>query len=239
MRRAVQQDEKGRRYYQLDENLKRNSMAYLPGPISCTTTISIDMTEAESFRKTLEKEREVRLSVTSLIIKAAANVLVDFPILCGSWESMDRIRCPNPEEIDMIGPVQVGDTISFFFIEKANQKTLVEISKEMESQANDMKSGRRAEWPQESVLNPSFCISNVGTIGPIEQGSGPVAWFSTSILGVGAILEKPAVREGQIMIRKIMNVSLAWDHRAMMANTPIEFLTQLKRNLEEPFTYLT
>jgi len=115
----------------------------------------------------------------------------------------------------------------------------MEISNELESQANDIKSGKRAQWPEESTLNPSFCMSNVGTIGPIEQGSGPVAWFSTSILGVGAILEKPAVREGQIMIRKIMNVSLAWDHRAMMANTPIEFLTQLKRNLEEPFTYLT
>jgi pyruvate/2-oxoglutarate dehydrogenase complex dihydrolipoamide acyltransferase (E2) component len=46
------------------------------------------------------------------------------------------------------------------------------------------------------------------------------------------MLERPAVKNGQIQIRKMMNVILSWDHAAMMGNTSIEFLTQLKRNLE-------
>jgi pyruvate/2-oxoglutarate dehydrogenase complex dihydrolipoamide acyltransferase (E2) component len=52
------------------------------------------------------------------------------------------------------------------------------------------------------------------------------------------MLEKPAVKDDEIMIRKMMNVISLFDHRAMQANIPIEFLNELKRNLEEPATYL-
>jgi pyruvate dehydrogenase E2 component (dihydrolipoamide acetyltransferase) len=238
MKRIIRQDEKGRRYYQLDEDLKFNAMAYLPGPIPCTTTISIDMTEAIAWQKKLEKEKGTRVSLTCLIIKAAANILPDLSILCGKWESMDRIRCPDPEEIDINGPVQVGDMIGFFYISKANQKTLWEIAQELDSQVTEMKSGKGISWPEWGQIPPAFAISNIGTIGPAEEASGPVAWFATSILGIGAIMEKPAVKNGQIQIRNMMNATLSWDHRAMMANTAVEFLTQLKNSLEKPETYL-
>jgi pyruvate dehydrogenase E2 component (dihydrolipoamide acetyltransferase) len=238
MHEVLQQNEKGW-YYQLDENLQRNAMAYPPGPIPCSTTIAIDMTEANSLRKKLGRESGVQVSATSLIIKAAANILPGFPILCGMWESMDRIRCPDPGEIDINGPIQVGDTIGFFFIDKANQKTLFQISRELEAQVNELKSklANEVTWP-EGQPPPSFCISNIGTLGPVEEGYGPVAWFATSILGICSILEKPVVKERQIVIRQMMNAVLGWDHRAMMASTPVEFLNRLKRNLEEPDTYL-
>ena len=237
MRRVIQQDERGK-FYQLDEDLKGNAMAYLPGPITCVTTISIDMTEADSLRRELQEGQEVHVSITSLLIKAAAIALKDFTILGGKWESLDKIRLPEPEEIDICGPIQVEDTIGVFSINKANQKTLLQISQELEAQINEMRPLDEVKWPEEGLLGPSFWITNVGTIGPVEEAYGPVAWFATSILVVGAVLEKPAVKEGQIVARQMMNASLVWDHRAMMANTPIEFLTCLKRNLEEPATYL-
>jgi pyruvate dehydrogenase E2 component (dihydrolipoamide acetyltransferase) len=86
---------------------------------------------------------------------------------------------------------------------------------------------------------PLFYLANVGTIGPIESGSSN--WFPPTItaeLAVGAMLEKPAVKDNKIQIRKMMNAVLLFDHRAMMANTPIEFLTRLKKILENPDTYL-
>jgi pyruvate/2-oxoglutarate dehydrogenase complex dihydrolipoamide acyltransferase (E2) component len=89
---------------------------------------------------------------------------------------------------------------------------------------------------------PFFYVANLGAIGPIESGmvgrffssSAPI----TAILGVCAMSEKPQVWGGQIQIRKMLNACLIFDHRAMHPNTPIKFLTQLKRNLEEPDTYL-
>ena len=238
MHGILQQDEKGW-YYQLDENLKRNAMAYPSGHSSCSTTIAIDMTEANSLRQRLGQESRTWVSVTSLLIKASADVLPDFPILCGVWESLDRIRCPNPKEIDIVGPIQVADTIGFFYIDRANQKELLQITGELKTQVDEIRvnSVKEARY-SERQFSPSFCISNVGTLGPIEAVSGPVAWFATSILGICSTLEKPVVKQGQIMIRQIMNVVLGWDHRAMMGNIPAEFLTQLKIRLEQPETYL-
>jgi pyruvate dehydrogenase E2 component (dihydrolipoamide acetyltransferase) len=236
----IQKDAKGRWYYKPDENLKRNAAHYPPGPISCSTTVTIDMTEANSLREKMERKNRVQMSATSLIIKAAANVLPDFPILCGLWESMDKIICPDPEEINIFGPIQVEDTIGFFFVDKANQKTLFQIADELDAQVNGLKSKSAAEvkWPKKVESLPSICITNVGILGPVEGGCGPMTSFATSRLGIGGILEKPIVKEGQITIRQVMNAVLDWDHRAMMASTPIKFLTRLKRNLEEPNTYL-
>ena len=59
-----------------------------------------------------------------------------------------------------------------------------------------------------------------------------------SALAVGSILKKPVIKDDEVAIQELMNVILEWDHRAMMANTPIEFLNEIKRNLEEPDTYL-
>ena len=58
------------------------------------------------------------------------------------------------------------------------------------------------------------------------------------MLGICSIIKKPVVRNDAIMIRKMMNAVLLWDHRAMVPDVPIEFLNRLKRNLEDPDTYL-
>jgi pyruvate/2-oxoglutarate dehydrogenase complex dihydrolipoamide acyltransferase (E2) component len=81
-------------------------------------------------------------------------------------------------------------------------------------------------------------VASLGAIGPIESGSGAASLYFISTLDIFAILEKPVVKGGKIVIRKIINGLLDFDHRAMMGNTPIEFLNELKRNLEDPDTYL-
>jgi pyruvate/2-oxoglutarate dehydrogenase complex dihydrolipoamide acyltransferase (E2) component len=63
-------------------------------------------------------------------------------------------------------------------------------------------------------------------------------WGITSTLAICSILKKPVVRDNEIVIRKMMNAVLLWDHFAMMANTPIEFLNEMKKRLEKPNTYL-
>jgi pyruvate/2-oxoglutarate dehydrogenase complex dihydrolipoamide acyltransferase (E2) component len=52
------------------------------------------------------------------------------------------------------------------------------------------------------------------------------------------ILKKPVVKDGEIVIRKMMNAVLLWDEQATVADIPVEFLTKIRRNLEEPDTYL-
>jgi pyruvate/2-oxoglutarate dehydrogenase complex dihydrolipoamide acyltransferase (E2) component len=133
MRKALKKDETGRWYYQLNDEL--GMLTRFSKPRSCSITTPIDMTDADSFRKKMEKETGVHVSITSVIIKAAANILKDFPILCGKWEErIDRIICPPPGEVNVGGPIKAKGVKTGFYIEKVNKKTLIEISKELDAQ---------------------------------------------------------------------------------------------------------
>ena len=229
MRRVYSKDERGRTYYELDEAQRKLIDIYRPERPICNTTFVIDMTEIDSLRK----EGKAPFSLYSFILKAAADTLANFPILGGRWEGKDKIICSPQGEADIGGPIQVGDTIGFFWIERANQRSLTEISEILKQNLSLARSGGET-WVDRDEKTPGMVVSNVGTIGEVEWGSGPVASFSTSILGICAVIEKTKVIEGQIQIRKLMNAVLLWDHRAMMANTGVEFLTQFKRGLENP-----
>jgi pyruvate dehydrogenase E2 component (dihydrolipoamide acetyltransferase) len=242
MKRVYKRDEQGRRYCQLDEQFKRMGMG---GPIWSTITMSIDMTDVDRFRKKIQEGSEVHISIISPIIKAAANASTAVPLIGGVWLTADKIWVAEPGEILIWGAVQVGDQLGVYRVEKAGKKSLLEISKELNAQVNQMRSKGKIAMPEEVVpRGPSLSITNVGTIGPVETGTlqsnepHHVGGNVAMLMAIGAILEKPAVKDGKIQIRKLMNATLFWDHSAMMANTPIEFLNELKRNLEEPDTFL-
>ena len=228
MKIILQEDEKGR-YYEIMNKGRQKTFVI-------TTVVSIDMTEADLFRRKVEKENNVRITFTSLIIKASANALEDFPFICGCWDGDDIVRCPNPGEITISGSVKVENTLGSFIIEGASQKGLLEISKELDSQIHEARSKDKGmEFPP----LPFFLITNPGTLGPLE--SADMFGFvpeTVATMALSTILEKPAVKDGQIQIRRMMNSILFSNHRAMNADIPIEFQTQLKRDLEEPFTYL-
>ena len=238
MRRELQKDEQGRYYYQLDEALWplvtnfRGERAY-----SCSVETEIDMTDAEDYRKKIMKESGLHISINSLIVKAAADALEDFPIIAGRRvDRLDRIICPDPKEVAIGIPIQIGDTIRGLIVEKANQKDLLEISRELNEEVKSIKeTGVQPEIEEEK---PIFIISNVGTIGSVTSGFGQMGGDLAGTLGICSILKKPVVRDDEIVIRKMMNVILLWDHFAMMANTPVEFLNELTKKLEEPGTYL-
>ncbi len=204
-------------------------------------TMPIDMTDVDSFRRKISSENKIHVSINSLIIKAAANALEDFPIISGAWLSADKIWVSDPVEITIWGAVQIVDGLGIYIVEKARQKKLIEIAEELNVQIDEIKTKNKYTPEGWKPKIPSLSITNVGTIGPVELGSiVRASQFSivTAILAAGAILEKPAVKDEQVVVRKMMNVALLFDHRAMMANTPIEFLNELKMNLEEPDTYL-
>jgi pyruvate/2-oxoglutarate dehydrogenase complex dihydrolipoamide acyltransferase (E2) component len=238
MKRVYERDEQGRRYYQLDEELETVASPFLRTDRAWTAviTIPIDMTDADSFRKKVEEESGVHVSITSLVIKAASDALEDFSILSGMWmERIDRIICPDSGEITIYCPVQVGDKAPPLFIEEASRKKLLEISEELNKKVELIKKG---DLKMEFLPKPVFTITNVGMIGCVESGFAQSSGFFVSALAVGSILKKPVVEDDEVAIRKLMNVVLGWDHRAMMANTPIEFLNELKKRLEEPDSYL-
>jgi pyruvate/2-oxoglutarate dehydrogenase complex dihydrolipoamide acyltransferase (E2) component len=238
MRRVYEIDEEGRRYCR--PAFWPEQQTFWPDqPVAATLTMPIDMTDADSFRKEMSERNKAHITLTSLVIKATADVLEDFPIMSGTWLSKDKIWVPHPGEICILFVIPKGDSIALSWIEKASQKGLLEISQELNAQVEEIKSKIKVTHGEWGPPQPSFYIANVGTIGPVELASSN--WFPSSITGelvIYAMSEKPVVKNNQIQIRKVMNVASLFDHRAMQANTPIEFLNELKRSLEEPSTYL-
>jgi Pyruvate/2-oxoglutarate dehydrogenase complex, dihydrolipoamide acyltransferase (E2) component, and related enzymes len=235
----LERDKEGRYYYRLprsllSEDLKHPYADYHPRPTY--GSISIDMTDADAYKRKLEEDNKIRITFTSMIIKAAAEALEDFPILCGVWEGKDRIRCPDPRKIDIVGPVQIEEKGGFFLIEEANRKTLIGISEELRTQVDKVRLEKKVgyPWPRErGELKPLFEITNPGMMG-VESAFTVPRPIATSLLIVCVIEEKPIVRDGQIVVRKMMNAILSIDHYAMLAKIPLGFLNKFKRNLENP-----
>ena len=239
MKRVYERDEQGRRYC-------RPSF-WQEEPMEIIVTMPIDMTDADQFRKKMSKENKIHISISSLIFKAVANALEEYPVISGMWLSKDKIWVHNLGETYITYIIQVEDsTVPGNFIDNASKKSLLEISGEIDTRLKEIRSKEidnsidfREEFPPR---RPFFYIANIGAIGPVESITVG-RFFSpsvlvTAVLGVGAIMEEPAVWKGEIQIRKMMKANLIFDHRAMMPNTGLEFLSQIKTNLEEPDTYL-
>ena len=90
----------------------------------------------------------------------------------------------------------------------------------------------------EEVTDGTFTISNVSMLG-IDGFTPVLNPPETGILGVGRVLEKPAVFEGQITIRHMMTLSLTFDHRVVDGAPAMTFLKNLVRYLEQPMLLIT
>jgi len=227
MQRTYEIDEKGRRYYQLDDlMLALRQIAHCDRSYSCSLTTPVDMTRALEFAK---KRRE-RTTVTAMVARASAIALKHYPILAGRW--LDRIdRIYVPDTIKIFLPVQVGEFSSGVWIDKAEEKSLSTIAEELnEGVRGARKKAKEQLFPPE----PFFAISNVGTLGTVERASAALTGDVVSELVMCSAIEKPWVVDGRIERRRIMNLVMVWDHFAVLASTPAEFLTEVKDLLEHP-----
>jgi pyruvate/2-oxoglutarate dehydrogenase complex dihydrolipoamide acyltransferase (E2) component len=238
----IERDENGDFYYRLPfsfENLKHPYADYHAWPTF--GAIAIDMTDSDLYKKNLAERYKKDITFTSLIVRAAALALEDNPILAGVWEGKDKIRCTNPDEISIVGPVEVGELGSFFLIENANKKTVLEIADELREEVSEIRSKGRVgyPWPKDDKgrFRPLFEITNPGMMG-VEFGFTVPRTIVTSLMIVCAIKERPVARSGSVVIRKMMNCVLAIDHYAMLAKIPTNFMNEFKNNLEDPFNRL-
>ena len=83
----------------------------------------------------------------------------------------------------------------------------------------------------------TFTVSNLGMFG-IREFTSIINQPNSAILSVGAIVEKPVVRDGQIVVGHTMTITLACDHRTVDGATGAQFLQTLRAYLEHPVTML-
>lgn len=200
-----------------------------------TLTSDVDMTNVIDLRKSLlpviEKETGYRLSFTEVIIKATANALLQHPKLNASLIG-DEIVMNKEVNIGLAVAVENGLIVPS--IKNVNRKglaALTQTSKELGKKARENK------LKPDEMRESTFTISNLGMYA-IDAFTPIINGPETAILGVGRIVEKPVVSDGELTARPMMVLSLSFDHRAIDGAPAAAFLTDLKANLENPYSLL-
>ena len=194
-------------------------------------SVEIDMERAMMVREQLNQNSDVRISYNDLVIRSVASALKKHAVINASWLG-DRIRYNHDVHIGVA--VAVEDGLLVPVIKHADRKTLSQINGEVKMLAGKAKDKKLQ--PDEMQGN-TFTISNLGMFG-IEEFTAIINPPDACILAVGGIIQKPVVKNGQIVVGNTMKVTLSCDHRVVDGASGAQFLQTLKSILEEPLLLL-
>jgi pyruvate dehydrogenase E2 component (dihydrolipoamide acetyltransferase) len=191
-----------------------------------TTEIEMDRV-VEMRRSVNELDPELKISINDVIIKAAAAALIQHPQVNASFQ--DR-NLRYYERADIGVAVAIEDGLITPVVRSADRKSLSQIASEVRELAERARS--RKLLPEE-YTGATFSISNLGMLG-IDEFTAVINPPEAAILAVGAVTPKPVVRDGQVVVRQMMRVTMSCDHRVVDGATGARFLQTFKRLLENP-----
>lgn len=187
----------------------------------------IDMTDAETWRKNLAETDAIKLSVTDLFVKAAADALTQYPALNASLDGDTAVIVHDTVDIGLA--VGTDDGLVVPVIPNADQAFLTDLADER---------GQRVEEARQGKLrgdaSATFTISNLGMYG-VTSFTAIVNPPEAAILAVGAAIARvvPIGDPMTIAVRQIAEVTLSADHRLVDGVVAAQFLQALKQNIED------
>ena len=194
-----------------------------------TLTTEVDVTDAMKLREVLARHwHEAGLSPLHVVLKATARALKEHP-------RMNAIE--REHEIELVQDINVGVAVSLPeglivpTIRRADEKPLVQIARETRDLANRAREGQAS---YDEVTGGTFTITNLGAYG-IDAFTPIINAPQVGILGIGRVVEKPVVYQGEIAKRSMMFLSLTFDHRVIDGAPAAEFLHTVTAHLEDPW----
>ncbi|WP_062062216.1 pyruvate dehydrogenase complex dihydrolipoamide acetyltransferase [Aquimarina longa] len=194
-------------------------------------TIEVDMQNAMASRKNINALPDTKVSFNDMVVKACAMALRKHPQVNTQWT--DAVT-KYAKHINVGVAVAVPDGLVVPVLPFADHMSLTQIGtkvKDLAVRARDKKL-----TPQE-MSGSTFTVSNLGMFG-IQEFTSIINQPNSAILSVGAIVEKPVVKNSQVVVGNTMKVTLACDHRTVDGATGAQFLQTLKQYLENPVTML-
>jgi pyruvate dehydrogenase E2 component (dihydrolipoamide acetyltransferase) len=191
-----------------------------------------DVTKLADFR---EKEKEaaekkgVHLTFMPFIVKACLLALKEFPYVNSSLDDeKQEIVIKQYYHIGFAVDTQAGLMVPV--IHNANEKTILEIARDIWRMSE---LARTREIELKDLQGGTFTITNIGSLGGVFA-TPVINWPECAILALGRISEQPVVVDGKIVIRKILPMSLSFDHRIIDGAMAAKFVGEIKRHLEDP-----
>jgi pyruvate dehydrogenase E2 component (dihydrolipoamide acetyltransferase) len=196
-----------------------------------TLTMEVNAAELGRFRKILVdslKDKNIKISYNAILVKMIARALEAHPKMNASvikdeiwlWESINVGVAVDAEQ-GLIVPV----------VRNANNKDLIAIQKDIDDKVERAKSKKLVP---DDLQGGTFTLTGLGFL-DIEVFTPILNPPEVGILGVGKIIEKPVVENGQIVVGQRMMLSLTFDHRIIDGADGARFLKTLKSYIETPY----
>ena len=194
-------------------------------------TIEVDMDNAKASRAQINSLPDTKVSFNDMVLKACAMALKKHPQVNTTWNGDSTVY---KHHIHMGVAVAVDEGLVVPVIKFADQLSLTQIGASVKDLAGR---ARTKKIKPEEMEGSTFTVSNLGMFGILEFTS-IINQPNSAILSVGAIVEKPVVKNGEIKVGSTMKVTLACDHRTVDGATGAQYLQTLRAYLENPVTML-
>jgi pyruvate dehydrogenase E2 component (dihydrolipoamide acetyltransferase) len=209
-----------------------------PGTPHIYVTVEIDMGAAMQLRKQINDSgaADTKISVNDLVVKAAAKALTRFPAVNSSYAvgADNQPGVAKHPAVNVSVAVALDDGLIAPVINDADKKSIGTIAAEIKDMAGRAREGKIR---QNELEGATFQVTNLGMYGVVEFGSIITVPQSAS-LAVGAVRQVPVVRNGEITVGEIMNVTLSADHRVVDGAVAAQYLAELRKLLEAPMSLL-
>ncbi|MEZ7875381.1 MAG: 2-oxo acid dehydrogenase subunit E2 [Polaribacter sp.] len=193
--------------------------------------IEVNMDSAMNSRKTINSIPDTKVSFNDMVVKACAMALQKHPQVNTSWTDNNTIYHSH---IHVGVAVAVDDGLLVPVVKHTNQMSLTQIGATVRDLAGK---ARHKKISPVEMQGSTFTVSNLGMFG-IENFTSIINQPNSAILSVGAIVEKPVVKNGQIVVGNTMKLTLTCDHRTVDGAVGAQFLQTLKTFIENPVTML-
>jgi len=193
--------------------------------------VEVNMDNAMASRKIINAIPDVKVSFNDMVVKACAMALKKHPQVNTSWTETNTIIHSH---IHVGVAVAVADGLLVPVVKHTNQLSLTQIGATVRDLAGK---ARDKKIKVDEMQGSTFTVSNLGMFG-IESFTSIINQPNSAILSVGAIVEKPVVKNGEIVVGNTMKLTLACDHRTVDGAVGAQFLQTLKTFIENPVTML-
>ena len=182
----------------------------------------------QSINVRIEEEFGFRVSFTHLLIKAAAQAIRQHPMLNSSLVD-EEIRISGDINIGMAVALDNGGLLTPV-IRQVDSKSIVDVSREAIEYAQAVRTRR---FNLDILAGGTFTVTNAGMYGT-DFVTPLINIPQCAALGVGRLVQKPVVRDNQIVIRTMMGLSLTYDHRVLSGAPAARFFQTLQDIIENP-----
>ena len=193
--------------------------------------VEFDMDNAIAFRAQYNSLPDTKISYNDMIVKSCAFALRQHPQVNSQWFD-DKMRLNNHVHIGVA--VAVPDGLVVPVVRFANEQSLPQIGAAVKDYAGR---ARNKKLTLDEMEGSTFTISNLVMFG-IESFTSIINQPNSAILSVGAIVQKPVVKDGKVVAGNTMKLTMACDHRTVDGATGAQFLQTLKGYIENPVTML-